>query len=125
MSIKANQLGQDKAAFGLCIPLRSILHKSNAALVYRLFATVMPQGSYIVKVTKYFESIRLRPDRVIIKDEWIQLVIEFPEREYVQADGRIRRWARIDDMEGKYLRVVLLQDRETVHNAFFDRGYKP
>jgi hypothetical protein len=85
----------------------------------------MPQGSYIVKVTKYFESIRLRPDRVIIKDEWIQLVIEFPEREYVQADGRIRRWARIDDMEGKYLRVVLLQDRETVHNAFFDRGYKP
>lgn len=78
-----------------------------------------------MKVTKYFESIRSRPDRAIIKDEWIQLVIEFPEREYVQADGRIRRWARIDEMEGKYLRVVLLQDRETVHNVFFDRGYKP
>ena len=77
-----------------------------------------------MKVTKYFESIRSRPDRAIIKDEWIQLVIEFPEREYVQADGRIRRWSRIDEMEGKYLRVVLLQDRETVHNAFFDRGYK-
>ena len=71
-----------------------------------------------MKVTKYFESIRSRPDRAIIKDEWIQLVIEFPEREYVQADGRIRRWSRIDEMEGKYLRVVLLQDRETVHNAF-------
>jgi hypothetical protein len=84
----------------------------------------MPQGNRIVKVTKYFESIRSRPDRAIIRDEWIQLVIEFPEREYVQADGRIRRWARIDEMEGKYLRVVLLQDRETVHNAFFDRGYK-
>ena len=78
-----------------------------------------------MKVTKYFESIRSRPDRAIIKDEWIQLVIEFPEREYVQADGRIRRWARIDEMEGKYLRVVLLQDRETVHNVFFDRGYNP
>ena len=77
-----------------------------------------------MKVTKYFESIRLRPDRAIIKDECIQLVIEFPEREYVQADGRIRRWDRIDEMEGKYLRVVLLQDSETVHNAFFDRGYK-
>ena len=77
-----------------------------------------------MKVTKYFESIRSRPDRSIIKDEWIQLVIEFPEREYVQADGRIRRWDRIDEMEGKYLRVVLLQDSETVHNAFFDRGYK-
>ena len=85
----------------------------------------MLQGSRIVKVTKYFESIRSRPDRTIIKDEWIQFVIEFPEREYVQSDGRIRRWARIDEMEGKYLRVILLQDSETVHNAFFDRGYRP
>ena len=41
-----------------------------------------------MKVTKYFESIRLRPDRTIIKDEWIQFDIEFPEREYVQSDGR-------------------------------------
>ena len=72
-----------------------------------------------MKVTKYFESIRSRPDRTIIKDEWIQFVIEFPEREYVQSDGRIR------EMEGKYLRVVLLQDSETVHHAFFDRGYRP
>ena len=37
----------------------------------------MPQGSHVVKVTKYFESIRSRPDRTIIKDEWIQFVIEF------------------------------------------------
>jgi hypothetical protein len=28
-------------------------------------------------------------------------------------------------MNGRYLRVVLLADGETVHNAFFDRGYKP
>ena len=83
---------------------------------------VMP-SAYLL-LTKYFESIRSRPDRAIIRDEWIQLVIELPEREDVQADGRIRRWAKIDEMEGKYLRVVLLQDRETVHNAFFDRGYK-
>ena len=26
--------------------------------------------------------------------------------------------------EGKYLRVILLEDEETVHNAFFDRGFK-
>ena len=31
----------------------------------------------------------------------------------------------LSEMEGKYLRVVLLQDSETVHNAFFDRGYRP
>ena len=78
-----------------------------------------------MKFTKYFQAIRSRPDRAIIKDEWVQRVIESPEREYIQADGRVRRWAKIDENEGRYLRVVLLPDMETVHNAFFDRGYKP
>ena len=77
-----------------------------------------------MKYTRYFQAIRSRPDRAIIKDEWIQRVIEAPEREYVQADGRVRLWAKIDEMEGRYLRVILLPDRETVHNAFFDRGYE-
>jgi hypothetical protein len=77
-----------------------------------------------VKTTRYFQTIRSRKDRSIIKDEWIQYVIENPESEQTQGDGRIRRWARIDAMQGKYLRVILLQDAETVHNAFFDRGYK-
>lgn len=61
----------------------------------------------------------------MIKDTWILRVVEFPEREYIQSDGRIRRWRRIDEAGGKYLRVVLLPDRETIHNAFFDRRYKP
>jgi hypothetical protein len=78
-----------------------------------------------VKTTKYFQAIRLRPDRAIILDQWIQHVIQYPEREHIQEDGRIRRWARIDEMEDRYLRVVLLPDGETVHNAFFDRGFKP
>lgn len=58
-------------------------------------------------------------------DEWIQYVVQFPERETRQADGRIRRWAKIKDMQDRYLRVILLPDGETVHNAFFDRRYKP
>jgi len=78
-----------------------------------------------VKTTKYFRMLRKRPDRAIIKDEWIERVIEAPERDYVQADGRIRRWGRIEEMAGRFLRVVLLPDGETVHNAFFDRGHKP
>ena len=78
-----------------------------------------------MKTKKYFQSIRNRPDRAIIKEEWIRYVVKHPEREHIQEDGRIRRWARIDDMEGKYLRVILLPDGETIHNAFFDRGYKP
>jgi hypothetical protein len=44
-----------------------------------------------VKVTLYFEAIRTRPDRAVIKDEWIERAIRAPVREVVQGDGRIRR----------------------------------
>jgi len=77
-----------------------------------------------MKVTEYFKYIRKRPDRSIIKDEWIEQVIKYPIKEEIQSDGRIRRWAKIEEMEGKVLRVILLSDGETVHNAFFDRSFK-
>jgi hypothetical protein len=76
-----------------------------------------------MKKTKYFEYTRTRADRAIIRDEWIERVIENPERSEIQADGRIRKWARILEMD-MYLRVILLKDGETVHNAFFDRSFK-
>jgi len=60
----------------------------------------------------------------MIRDEWIEHAIKHPLREIIQADGRIRRWVRIPEMEGRYLRVVLLPDKETVHNAFFDRSFE-
>ena len=78
-----------------------------------------------MKTTAYFEAIRERPDRAVIRNEWIQRAVESPIREVVQADGRIRRWSAVPESEGKFLRVVLLADGETVHNAFFDRGFKP
>lgn len=52
-------------------------------------------------------------------------MVQHPTAEVVQSDGRIRRWAPIVEAEGRYLRVVLLDDGETVHNAFFDRGFTP
>ena len=59
----------------------------------------------------------------VIRMEWIQNVIDHPVRQVIQADGRIRCWASLDEMEGRYLRVILLGDGETVHNAFFDRSF--
>jgi hypothetical protein len=61
----------------------------------------------------------------VIRIEWIQQVVEHPVKEVIQKDGRIRRWAPIQEMEGRYLRVILLSDGETVHNAFFDRRFVP
>lgn len=78
-----------------------------------------------MKVTRYFAAIRSRPDRAVIREEWIERAIRTPCREMVQADGRIRRWIQVPEMENRFLRVVLLPDGETVHNAFFDRGFLP
>ncbi len=76
-----------------------------------------------MKTTSYFKLTRNRPDRTGIKDEWICFVVEQPEKTVIQSDGRIKKWAHIKDI-GKVLRVILLEDGETVHNAFFDRSYK-
>jgi len=78
-----------------------------------------------MKVSRYFEALRSRPDRAGIRDEWIERAIRAPIKETVQADGRIRRWVQVAEMENRYLRVVLLSDGETVHNAFFDRRFVP
>jgi hypothetical protein len=78
-----------------------------------------------VKTTRYFEEqvLRKRPD---LRREWIESVIRQPVDEGVQADGRIRLWGRIVDPDTgtiRFLRVVLLEDGETVHNAFLDRNF--
>lgn len=70
-------------------------------------------------------AIRRRPDRAGLLEEWIRRAVENPVREAIQADGRIRPWLAILEAGNKVLRVVLLEDGETVHNAFFDRGFKP
>jgi hypothetical protein len=54
---------------------------------------------------------------------WIDSVVENPAQEELQTDGRIKKWGYIQE-EGKYLRVILLSDGKTIHNAFFDRRFK-
>ena len=76
-----------------------------------------------MKSTEYFKYTRKRKDRSPIKDEWIKFVMENPLRTEIQTDGRIKKWAKIKDVD-RYLRVILLEDGETVHNAFFDRSFR-
>jgi hypothetical protein len=54
---------------------------------------------------------------------WIERVIRDPDAEHIQEDGRIRRWKKIPEAGNRALRVVLLDDGQTVHNAFFDRRF--
>ena len=75
-----------------------------------------------MQYTRYFQYTRNRPDRRKIKDELTRQAIEEPIYERIQSDGRIRRWTKLKEVD-KVLRVILVSDGETVHNAFFDRSY--
>ena len=75
-----------------------------------------------MKTTRYFEEQVLRK-RPYLQREWCERVLSQPLRREVQPDGRIRHWALIAEL-GKYLRVVTLEDGETVHNAFPDRDFE-
>jgi hypothetical protein len=77
-----------------------------------------------MKTTRYFNEVVLRK-RPYIKPEWCRRVIGHPSRRDVQPDGRIRLWGAIEELGGRALRVILLADGETVHNAFLDRDFSP
>ncbi len=77
-----------------------------------------------MKFTDYFVFMSKRPDRGGIKPEWIRRVVENPDKRHIQAEGRVRLCGKVPEAEGRYLRVILLEDGETVHNAFFDRRFK-
>ena len=78
-----------------------------------------------MKTTRYFEEqvIRKRPyiDRAMCVE-----VLSAPLRRTIQVDGRVRFWGPVLDArdgQERILRVVTLEDGETVHNAFFDRDF--
>ena len=77
-----------------------------------------------MKTTAYFREVVL-PKRPYLTEALIQSVVRTPEIRRIQSDGRIRLWSRIEPLEGRWLRVVLLGDGETVHNAFLDRDGPP
>ncbi len=79
-----------------------------------------------MKTTRYFDEQVLRK-RPYIELDWCLEVIAAPIRREEQADGRIRFWGEITrpgETHPRILRVVTLDDGETIHNAFFDRGFR-
>lgn len=78
----------------------------------------------VYQFTRYFEREVLRK-RPYIRKEWCIFVVENAARAEPQEDDRWRFWAPIPELGGRYLRVVTLTDRVTIHNAFPDRDFKP
>jgi hypothetical protein len=74
--------------------------------------------------TRYFEREVLRK-RPYLTKEWCIFVIEHYVRCEPQEGDRLRFWAPIPELGGRWLRVVTLADGKTIHNAFPDRGFTP
>lgn len=75
-----------------------------------------------MKTTRYFEEQVLRK-RPYIRREWCELAIRQPAKKELQNDGRIRFFVYIKELE-RYIRVITLEDGETIHNTFPDRDFE-
>jgi hypothetical protein len=73
--------------------------------------------------TDYFDNEVLRK-RPYLKKEWCIRVCDAPLKVEQQEHNRFRFWGEIAELEGRILRVVTLEDRKTIHNAFPDRRFK-
>lgn len=73
--------------------------------------------------TECFENEVLRK-RPYLKKEWCIQVLEHPIKTERQEDNRYRFWGKVVELEERILRVVTLDDKITIHNAFPDRGLK-
>ena len=76
------------------------------------------------RFTPYFENDVLRK-RPYLSKELCTRVVDQPVRTEPQENNRYRFWAVVPELGGRYLRVVTLADKMTIHNAFLDRRFKP
>lgn len=79
-----------------------------------------------MKTTRYFTE-QVRRKRPYIELTWCVQVVTAPLCREKQADGRWRFWGAVTppgETVPRYLRVITLEDGETIHNAFFDRRFR-
>ncbi len=74
--------------------------------------------------SRYCEEQVLRK-RPYLRKSWCESIVRSPIRRERQIDGRDRFWAQVPGLDGRYRRVVLIDDGRTTHNAFPDRGFVP
>ena len=135
--------------FGVTIVLRYVLefcdNVSEAISVLKRVPVHMTYNVTVLDKSGQFRTVFMSPDRdPVVRQsaattnhqesvEWHQhahpvsrpksMIASGALRVETQRNGRIRHWALITEV-GKYLRVVTEPDGKTVHNAFFDRGFR-
>jgi len=75
------------------------------------------------RFTDYFEREVLRKRPYLKKERCIR-VCQHPIRMEPQEHNRFRFWGEIEELEGRILRVITLEDKRTIHNAFPERNFR-
>ena len=77
-----------------------------------------------MKTSGHFDDdVSKRPDRADVTDELREQALREPEYREHQQDGRAKHWIYVAERE-KWLRIVVLEDGETVHTNMWDRGFE-
>jgi hypothetical protein len=74
--------------------------------------------------TAYFEGDVLSRRPYLTKEMCIR-VVQNSIRNEPQEHNRFRFWAAVPELNGRFLRVITLADKITIHNAFPDRKFRP
>jgi len=75
-----------------------------------------------MKQTEYFRTIRPIKHPEVTYEQCLE-VVNNPIHRQVERHGRIRLWGR-STKTGRIIRVILLADGQTLHNAFIDSRFE-
>ena len=71
--------------------------------------------------TRYFEEEVLKK-RPYLKKEWCIRIVENPIKVECQEDNRWRFWGVVEEFGGRVFRVIILEDKTTIHMPSPTRG---
>jgi len=76
------------------------------------------------RFTKYFEH-HVLSRRPYLTNEICIRVVQNSIRSEPREHNRFQFWAAVPELGGRFLRVVMLADKLTIHKAFPDRRFRP
>jgi hypothetical protein len=78
----------------------------------------------IISLPHILKNQVLRKRPYLTKEMCIR-VVRSPIGAELQGNDRYRFWGRVDELGGRFSRVITLSDKLTIYNAFLDRRFRP
>lgn len=88
-------------------------------IVSQLYLITIIELPKMYNFTSYFEQRALLTKTYLTKSMCIYVIETFEQIDDQKSES-ITFWAKVPDLNGKYLRVITKSDFRTIHNAFID-----